>query len=426
MKYKVCFTIVFYTAEWLEVRLSKGGIMTERLVSVIIPVYNREHTIRRAIDSVLSQTYDWIEIIVVDDGSTDNTVTIVRQYTDKRVRLICQEHCGANRARNVGIEYSKGTYIAFQDSDDEWLPEKLDIQIGFMEKNGYSVCYCPYFLYESDSVSIVPFDYMDREKYQTGLPNILAYHNVVSTQTLIIKRDVLTLLENVYFDEQMPRWQDYEFVIRIAQAVPLGYMDKPLVKVYRSAVSISENKGALYKAVARLIKKHADFLAMDYFLLEFLKSYDMTADTGGNIIEGLNLIQEALETAGLGRDLNIKDMFVISMAEQSAVQNAIDKKECAFHISCLQNRSFLIYGAGKVGQEVYQRLRVKGLVPKCFIVTKSVMKEYIDDIPIITIDDNKKRDYPVIIAISKEYQAELKSNLIDRGYKLFFVYYGTV
>ncbi len=111
--------------------------MMQRLVSVVIPVYNRENTINRAIDSALSQTYSNVEVIVVDDGSTDKTVSIVKEYDDCRIKLICQkERGGANKARNVGIANSQGEYIAFQDSDDEWLPDKLRSQIEAMQSHG--------------------------------------------------------------------------------------------------------------------------------------------------------------------------------------------------------------------------------------------------------------------------------------------------
>ena len=99
-------------------------------ISVIIPTYNRAHLIGKAVKSVLSQTYQDFEIIVVDDGSTDNTEEIVKSFTDYKIYYICHKHNrGASAARNTGIKASRGEYIAFLDSHDEWLPEKLDKQI---------------------------------------------------------------------------------------------------------------------------------------------------------------------------------------------------------------------------------------------------------------------------------------------------------
>lgn len=134
------------------------------LVSVVIPVYNRESTIMRALNSVLDQTYHNIEVIVVDDCSTDSTVQTVGMCTDSRVQLICLPvHRGANAARNRGIEISKGEYIAFQDSDDEWMKNKLEKQINYMLDTGVEVSFSPYILYENGKCSIVPYDYKDRK-----------------------------------------------------------------------------------------------------------------------------------------------------------------------------------------------------------------------------------------------------------------------
>jgi len=103
-------------------------------VSVIISTYNRAHLIGRAIQSVLNQTYQDFEVIVVDDGSTDNTEEIVKSFNDPRIRYIRHEkNKGAAAARNTGIKAARGKYIAFQDSDDEWLPEKLEKQMKVFE-----------------------------------------------------------------------------------------------------------------------------------------------------------------------------------------------------------------------------------------------------------------------------------------------------
>ena len=100
-------------------------------VSVVIPVYNGAQTIRRAIDSALAQSWKDREVIVVDDGSTDGTLTLLEGYGN-RIRAIHQSHCGVAFARNAAIEQSKGDYVAFLDADDEWLPEKLEVQLGML------------------------------------------------------------------------------------------------------------------------------------------------------------------------------------------------------------------------------------------------------------------------------------------------------
>lgn len=114
------------------------------MVSIIVPTYNREKLLPRAVESVLRQTYqDW-ELLVVDDGSTDNTKEIIKKYCDKdcRIHYFHKENGGQGSARNLGIRNAQGTYVAFLDSDDEWLPEKLQEQVSVLEQHGeYDFCY---------------------------------------------------------------------------------------------------------------------------------------------------------------------------------------------------------------------------------------------------------------------------------------------
>lgn len=388
------------------------------LVSVIIPVYNRENTIKRAIDSILCQTYSNLELIIVDDGSTDDTVSIINGYNDDRIRLICHKNCGgANKARNTGIANAKGEYIAFQDSDDEWLPDKLSLQIDAMESQKFLACYCPYYLYEGEVVFPVPYDYTDCGKYQNRLQEILKVHNVISTQTLMIKREVLELMNNEWFDELMPRLQDYELAIRLVQKVKIGYINVPLVNVYRLECCITRDTEALYEAVYRLISKHHGFLDIEPFLKAAIAA-NMIFDTKEKLTAGLNRIQQAITEPGI----DIKDIVISYVMEQIKVQDDIDKAQYSYAVQRLHDYGFSIYGAGKVGQKVYQELNSKGLRPKSFIVSECRRKEYIYNVPIISIDECVDKESMVIIGIAKSHRAEMVANLIERKFKLFCIY----
>ena len=113
------------------------------MISVVIPSYNRENTISNSIESVLKQTYSDIEVIVVDDGSTDKTEDIVKGIGDNRIRYIkLEKNSGACVARNIGIMNANGSYIAFQDSDDIWHPDKLEKQYQAIKKYNADLVFC--------------------------------------------------------------------------------------------------------------------------------------------------------------------------------------------------------------------------------------------------------------------------------------------
>ena len=123
-----------------------------------------------------------------------------------------------------------------------------------------------------------------------------------------------------------------------------------------------------------------------------------------------------------GQDIDIKDMVISQMAEQMKMQYDLERKIYHYNICRLNNHSFSIYGAGKIGQQVYRELKHKGIYPKNFIVTKCDREEYIDHISVISLDQYDDKENMVIIAISRKYQAELMDNLISREFKNFCVY----
>ena len=236
-----------------------SGIEETPLVSVVLPVYNREDTIARAINSVLNQSYTNVELIIVDDCSTDHSLRVAHEFQDDRVNVIAlQQNVGANSARNKGAMEAQGQYIAFQDSDDEWFRDKLETQIRDMVDRKLTASFCAHYLIDGVGSTIIPKDYTDQEKYEAGLINVLVTRNVISTQTLVVRRDAFMAVGG--FDEDMPRLQDYEFAIRLVQKEQIGYIARPLVSVYRTNESISTNMEALGKAVALLLVKHGAFL----------------------------------------------------------------------------------------------------------------------------------------------------------------------
>ena len=219
------------------------------IVSVILPTYNRAHTLRRAIKSVLNQDYYAIELIVVDDASTDDTTTLLESITDQRLRIIRHErNKGVAGATNTGIYAAQGAIIAFQDSDDEWLDGKLSRQMAhFLATSQDCVgVYCIKIVYGRDPefrrgkrrVACVPGP---NEKIVEGdLREVLWRHNIVSPQTALCTREAALKLGG--FDEKLRTDQDWDFFSRLSENGPLAFVDEPLVSTYLQTDSISTDR----------------------------------------------------------------------------------------------------------------------------------------------------------------------------------------
>lgn len=228
------------------------------LVSVVIPTYNRANIIDKAIDSVLDQTYENLEVVVVDDGSTDNTEEVVTAYDDPRVRYIpLEENQGANVARNTGIKEAKGEFIAFQDSDNIWDEEKIEKQVkAYMNSpEDHKVVFtivCGNL--RKGGKIYVP------EKWATprngDIHNTIRKGSCVSTQGIFTKK---SCLEKVgYFDEEFPRLQDWELAFRLSKHYKFKLVDEVMVEAYHDESSITEDNKALAEAIEMFLEKHRD------------------------------------------------------------------------------------------------------------------------------------------------------------------------
>ncbi len=223
------------------------------MVSVVIPTYNRSNSIMKTLESVINQTYRDLEIIVVDDGSNDNTESLISSISDARIRFIRHSsNLGACAARNTGIENSKGEYIAFQDSDDEWHKEKIDIELKTLIKHNADVVFCKMNkIINGKTVDIVGQNYS--EGFLGRKTDLLQ----IGTQTLIGKSEVF---KNNHFDIEMPRYQELELLIRIFENNSIYCCNEVLVDYFfdDSLKSISGNPFKHVNACKLLLKKHPD------------------------------------------------------------------------------------------------------------------------------------------------------------------------
>ena len=196
-------------------------------VSVIIPTFNRLSLISRAIDSVLKQTFKPFEIIVVDDGSSDNTSTFIKNNY-KSVKLIKQKNLGVSKARNVGIKNSSGDWIALLDSDDEWEKNKLEVQIkSLTEYDYYSVCHTnEIWIRNGTRVN----QKKRHQKYGGHIFDKCLDICRISPSSIIFQKNIIN--EVGWFDENLSICEDYDLWLRITANFKILFIDKPLVIKY--------------------------------------------------------------------------------------------------------------------------------------------------------------------------------------------------
>lgn len=239
-------------------------------VSVILATYNRGDRLSRAVESVLRQTFDAIELIIVDDGSTDDTRSYLATLDDPRVRVIYHESnkgCGA--ARNTGIAAARAPFIAFQDSDDEWGVTMLERQIKRRAEMGdeYGASYCAKFVHGRDDhghfgpryaayAPIVTARVVEGDILHTVLRQAL-----VSTQTLVVRKDILDSVGG--FDESLRIGLDWELSIRLARTTKFAFVQEPLVMTYLMSDSISHRQLSGAHTTSVIMDKHKDLMAAD-------------------------------------------------------------------------------------------------------------------------------------------------------------------
>jgi glycosyltransferase involved in cell wall biosynthesis len=219
------------------------------LVSMVMPAYNSARYIAQALDSALAQDYFALEIIVVDDGSTDDTVNIVSRYGDK-VRLLSQKNQGSAAARNLGIREARGKYIAFLDADDAWWPHKIRHQVAAMIQGGYKMAYSRFIWWHPDAHG--EHTQPETEFAQAHNPNLssavivtgwpyaeLLLDCIVWTSTVIVEK---TELEKAgLFDETLRKGQDYDLWLKLSRQIKMVGLEIPtaLYRIHPASITSS-------------------------------------------------------------------------------------------------------------------------------------------------------------------------------------------
>jgi len=211
------------------------------LVSVVIPTYNRAELVVRAVQSVLLQTYPDLEVIVVDDASTDDTQERIKilQQVDHRIRHFRHDsNRGAQAARNTGIEASMGEYMAFLDSDNEWCPRKLERQMALFSQKADSlgVVYCGYWKVSDDGD--VLDEYVPRYRGLVYKQTLADW--ITDTSALVVRKDILEKIHG--FDENIRAYQEWDLCIRLARECQFDFVPECLALYHQHALpSISKD-----------------------------------------------------------------------------------------------------------------------------------------------------------------------------------------
>lgn len=221
------------------------------MISVIIPTFNRKNKLLRSLSSVMDQTFRDIEIIIIDDGSTDGTENAIKSIKDDRIIFLKHKtNIGGGAARNTGIRNAHGDYIAFQDSDDVWYKNKLEVELNCLLLNDADIVFCKMNrIVDGESNKIFP------DNYSEGFLEKGSNVHGIGTPTILGKSEIF---RDCLFDEELPRLQELELLIRLSEKYRIYCCDKPLMDTYfdKSNESISGNPIKLLKASKILHEKY--------------------------------------------------------------------------------------------------------------------------------------------------------------------------
>lgn len=228
-----------------------------KLVSTIIPTYNDSRYVCGAVDSALAQTYPALEVIVVNDGSTDNTDAVLRPYGD-RIRVIYQQHNGLSAARNAGIQEARGEVVAFLDSDDRWLPQKVEKQIVLLESDsGIGLVGCgSYLINEEEGILKTYLAHIPVR--QSDFLKEMSVRNILSggASGAVVRKDCFSRIG--VFDEALTSSEDWDMWLRLGWVYKIVIAEEPLTRVMirKGSMSASAHAERMLANDLSVINKH--------------------------------------------------------------------------------------------------------------------------------------------------------------------------
>jgi glycosyltransferase involved in cell wall biosynthesis len=241
----------------------KDGNEQDPLVTAVLPTYNRPKRLERAAESVLGQTYGPLELLIIDDASDEfyakDIISDLNDYSTHIRVFRHEENQGASAARNTGIDEAKGKYVAFLDDDDEWLPEKTEKQVRELETSNSDIAYCWVRRLDSNAKQRA----VHSPTNSGDITERLLKSNVTgTTSTVIVSTELCQSMNG--FDEDFPRWNDWDFSLRTSERTTFTVVQDILVYQYTwDGNQLSDDFEKLRSARDRLVSKHID-LAMEY------------------------------------------------------------------------------------------------------------------------------------------------------------------
>ena len=220
------------------------------LVSVVIATFNMGRYLPQAVQSVLSQTYSNVEILIIDDGSTDDTAQIIRRWDQhERVRVYRQSNGGQAQARNRGVALSKGRYVAFLDADDEWLSHKLSRQMPLFANPQVGVVYSEYECMDGEGRALPK---PPTRMYRGRVTAALLIDNFVSFQTAVVRRECLE--RHGAFDESVRMGDDYDLWLRLSAHYEFDFIPQPTARYRVWSGQMSKNYRRRYESAIRTMR----------------------------------------------------------------------------------------------------------------------------------------------------------------------------
>ena len=295
-------------------------------VSVIIPTFNRAHLLPNVVQSVLNQTFADFELIIVDDASTDNTQEVVESFSDPRIRYIKHEqNKGGGAARNTGIEAARGEFIAFLDSDDEWIPQKLEIQVPALSQAGPEVGFVICGMRNLSTMDGLSYF---SEKSATAQGNIVfdLLEGTVMWHLCGLMAKTSKVREIGGFDPLLPSAQDFDFILRLSQ-ICLATSVPDILAVYHhhDGPRITRNMDALIAGRERVLDKHWNLIKhSNRFLCCWYREFIRFCLLAGYRDKALRYLIAAFKLSSFTAKFSLLAWFALIILKPSTLSKLLD------------------------------------------------------------------------------------------------------